>query len=298
MTRQTDYSAWIGRREQRTDVISIPKVAMLSASLDRDDHWQAGRSLPPLWHWIYFNPIEPLSEAGHDGHPKKGRFLPPVDLPRRMWAGGQLVFHRPLLIAEAVQRVSTIVDITAKSGRSGRLVFVKVEHQITGDQGGHITEYQDLVYREAPDGATATTTRPSSASDGQQTADRQAAPSAGQRQPLQRRSTALTPDAVLLFRYSALTFNSHRIHYDRHYCLNEEHYPGLVVHGPLTATLLANLCQDTHPGKPMKTFDYRGLSPLFDGRTIGLHVQWDDNQAHLWAESDSAQTAMRANATF
>lgn len=287
-------------------MISVVKAAMLSATLNQTDDWQPGDPLPPLWHWIYFNPIEPLCEAGQDGHPEKGHFLPPVDLPRRMWAGGQLIFHQPLVMGEAVRRVSTIRDIRFKTGRSGPLAFVEVAHEMRGDKGGFITEIQDLVYREAPSPHPASTA--SSPDDNQEGSQAQHAqvpvhPSvptthADQQASEQQLARSITPDAVLLFRYSALTFNSHRIHYDRPYCLHEEHYPGLVVHGPLTATLLANLCQNTHSGRQMKTFAFRGLSPLFDGRPIELHAQWNDNKASLWAESDVGHKAMQASATF
>lgn len=214
---------WQGQSETLSDTLTAMPVAALAATLDRDDPAPAaGTDLPPLWHWLYFLPHARQSEIGPDGHPKRGGFLPPVPLPRRMWAGGRLRWEatNPLRVGQEVQRTSTIQSIKHKSGRSGELLFVLVQHQLRNAQGLALTEEHDIVYRSA-------------AQPGE------AAP-APQKPPLDGQaawSRTIVPDDVLLFRYSALTFNGHRIHYDRKYVTEVEGYPGLIVHGPLIATL-------------------------------------------------------------
>src|SRR5689334_15093187 len=191
----TDWQQWVGRTESRIDVVTAAPVAALSATLDRDDPPpRAGDPLPPLWHWLYFLPLARQSEIGPDGHAKRGGFLPPVPLPRRMWAGSQFQFHEPPRVGDAVTRISTIHDVTEKSGRTGPLVFVKVRHEIrsNGATGVAITEFHDIVYREA-------------AKAGDVTPPPQPAPASATWEH------KWVPDDVLLFRYSALTFNGHRI---------------------------------------------------------------------------------------
>jgi 3-methylfumaryl-CoA hydratase len=190
---------WIGRTEQRADTATPVPVAAMSATLDRDDPEPlAGTELPPLWHWLYFLPLARASEIGPDGHPRRGGFLPPVDLPRRMFAGGRYEFHHPLQVGDAITRQSRIIDVSGKQGRSGALVFVTVRHEIANARGVAITEEHDIVYRDNPS-ADAPPAAPQPAPEGAEF------------------SREIVADPVLLFRYSALTFNGHRIHYDRSY---------------------------------------------------------------------------------
>ena len=236
---------WIGRSETVEDVVTPVPVAALSATLHRDDpRPRPGDPLPPLWHWLYFLPLHRQSEIGADGHAKRGGFLPPVPLPRRMWAGGRFTFRRPLRVGEAIRRTSTIAEVTHKAGRSGDLVFVLVRHEIGGEDGLALVEEHDIVYRGAPaPGELPPALRPAPAG------------AAWRR--------GIVPDDVLLFRYSALTFNGHRIHYDRRYVTEVEGYPGLIVHGPLIATLLVDLLR-RNVEAPLTRFAFRAVRPLFD----------------------------------
>ena len=274
---------WIGRQEVLEDRLGLAPVAALSATLDRDDAAPAdGDVLPPLWHWLYFLPRARQSEIGPDGHPKRGGFLPPVPLPRRMWAGGRLNFLTPLLLGEPVRRVSTIADVSAKSGRSGSLVFVLVRHEVFGPNGLAITEEHDIVYRSAP--LPGDRDQPAPA----------AAPAVPQRAPLDeawRRD--IVPDDVLLFRYSALTFNGHRIHYDRRYVTTEEFYPGLIVHGPLLATLLLDLFR-RHDRRAVKSFTFRALSPVFDTTPFSVCGTPNSGGAKLWVRRADGALCMEA----
>jgi 3-methylfumaryl-CoA hydratase len=268
---------WVGRQEEQQDHITAVPVAALSALLDRDDPAPAlGAVLPPLWHWLYFLPLARQSEIGPDGHPKRGGFLPPVPLPRRMWAGGRLHFHSDLEIGESIRRQSTIVDVSVKDGRTGPLVFVLVRHEISGPRGLAITEEHDIVYREAPtSGEPAAAGRPAPAGD------------------VWQRDVA--PDPVLLFRYSALTFNGHRIHYDRSYVTQEEGYPGLIVHGPLIATLLVDLVR-RNTERRISAFRFRALRPLFDTAPFSMHAGTPDalGRVPLWARDPAGFIAMEA----
>ncbi len=270
-----DFKAWIGRSETASDVLEPSRSNALNAALGNVDERQVGDFLPPLHHWLYFWTVLPPHGLGADGHPSKGGFLPPVPLPRRMWAGGRLTFHAPLRLGEAVHKLSTILNVEPKTGKSGNLVFVTVQHRVSGPNGLAIVEEQDLVYREA---ATVGPNMP--ASD---------APA-----PEAEWLEKLLPDSVLLFRYSALTMNGHRIHYDQPYALNEEAYPALVVHGPLQATMLASLAV-RRLDRPLSHFEFRSQSPAFDG--VPLHVcgQQDGAGAALWTEQGGTR-AMVAKA--
>ena len=266
---------WTGRQEVLEDRLGLAPPAALSATLDRDDPAPAdGDTLPPLWHWLYFLPRARQSEIGPDGHPRRGGFLPPVPLPRRMWAGGRLSFLAPLHLGQTVRRVSTIADVSAKSGRSGTLVFVLVRHEVFGPAGLAITEEHDIVYRDPP------------ALD--------AAPAVPQPAPTgEAWRRDLTADDVLLFRYSALTFNGHRIHYDRRYVTTEEGYPGLIVHGPLLATLLLDLFR-RHDPRPVKSFNFRALSPVFDTTPFSVCGSPGDDGAQLWVRRADGALCMQA----
>ena len=272
-----DFSDWVGRSEELTDVLEPARSNALRAALGDSEAGSVGDRLPLLHHWLYFWNVQPPAGLGLDGHPAKGGFLPPVPLPRRMWAGGRLRFHQPLTLGERVTKLSTISKVEAKSGKSGNLVFVTVEHRLSGEQGLAIVEEQDLVYREpAAPGSVA-------------------APAADATAPDAAWHSEMRPDTVLLFRYSALTMNGHRIHYDLPYARDEEAYPALVVHGPLQATLLADLAR-RHLGKPLATFDFRGMSPAFAG--AGLHVcgEPDGDGARLWTQQGATRN-MTATAT-
>jgi 3-methylfumaryl-CoA hydratase len=279
-----DLSSWVGRSETQHDQIDAAPLRGLSATLDRDDPPpHAGAQVPPLWHWLYFLPQHRQSEIGPDGHARRGGFLPPVPLPRRMWAGGRLRWEagNPLVVGDSVQRDSRIASVERKQGRAGELVFVLVAHRFSNAAGLALQEEHDIVYRDAPvPGAAAPPATP---------AERDA--------PWQRE---VRPDEVLLFRYSALTFNGHRIHYDRSYVTQEEGYPGLVVHGPLIATLLVDLVRRQRPDAQFLAFDFKAQRPLFDGNPFTLHgaPSADGKTVRLWAADHEGFLAMRASATL
>jgi 3-methylfumaryl-CoA hydratase len=271
--------SWIGRQETLHDQVTRFPIAALSATLDRDDAApRAGEALPPLWHWLYFLPTARQSILGEDGHPVRGGFLPPVPLPRRMWAGGRFVFHQALLVDEAITRVSTIEDVSVKQGRNGALCFVLVRHEVSGGSGLALVEEHDIVYRDMPQPNEApAAARPVRSDDAW------------------RRD--IHPSDPWLFRYSALTFNSHRIHYDRRYVTETEGYPGLIVHGPLIATLLIDLVR-RNTNRPVATFRFRAVSPLFDIAPFSVHGVADEKGAALWARNPTGHLAMEAEATF
>jgi 3-methylfumaryl-CoA hydratase len=272
---------WVGKKETHTDTITPWPVTALAATLDESGiSAEIGSALPPGWHWVYFLEAKPPGELGPDGHPKRGGFLPPVPLPRRMWAGGRLEFVRPLKVGEVATRTSEIIAVEPKTGRNGTLVFVTVRHTIAAAGETAIIEEQDLVYREA-------------AKKGDPVPAGKDAPTSAQ----WRRE--VMPDSVMLFRYSALTFNGHRIHYDPHYAMGEEHYAGLVVHGPLQATLLIDLCR-TNAGRPLKKFEYRALHPVFGGNALTVNGNFDDatGTADVWTANHAGHFAMRATASF
>jgi 3-methylfumaryl-CoA hydratase len=272
---------WVGRKEVRHDTVTQWPVTALAATLEeRDLPVASGSPVPFGWHWMFFLEAKPPSELGADGHPKRGGFLPAVPLPRRMWAGGRLEFLRPLAIGDAITRESEIVSVEPKSGRSGTLVFVVVRHIVQTAGSTAIIEEQDIVYREA---AKAGDPMPP-----------------GKQAPADATWTQrVMPDSVMLFRYSALTFNGHRIHYDRDYAINEEHYPGLVVHGPLQATLLLDLCR-TNAASPVKKFEYRAQRPMFGGHAFTVNGKFDaaSSQADVWTADQEGNYAMRGTATF
>ena len=270
---------WIGRQEVAFDVIDPRPMRLMQATLDHPVSVKPGAALPPLWHWLYFSCPAPQKTIGADGHPQRGDFLPPVALPRRMWAGGRLTFERALRIAESVQKTSTIKDIKTKHGRSGELCFVTVNNAFHVNGEFRLAEEHDIVYRGNP-------------VPGAQTPEPQPAPDAGDWQRL------IEPDPVLLFRYSALTFNAHRIHYDRPYCLDVEGYPGLVFHGPLTATLLIGLVRENIPGAWISEFRYRAVSPLFDTAPFTIAGRRDGDSVELWACNHEGGLAMKAMAVL
>ena len=275
--------SWIGKSETLSDQVSAHAVGALSATLDRDDDLQpaAGTELPPLWHWMNFAHVVRQSQLGADGHPARGGFLPPVPLPRRMWAGGRLHWNpeNPLRVGDAVQRTSRILSVDHKKGRSGELLFVVVQHEVGNARGMSLSEEHDIVYRAA---ALPTDPAPQ--------------PVAAERQAAWTRE--ITPDPVLLFRYSALTFNGHRIHYDRSYVTQEEGYPGLVVHGPLIATLLIDLLRRNAPGAVVTDFSFKAVRPTYDLHpfTVLGQPSADGKTVQLWAHDHEGWLTMQATA--
>jgi len=274
--------SWVGKSETLSDDITAAPVRALSATLDRDDPAPLpGTALPPLWHWLYFLPQHRQSELGPDGHAKRGGFLPPVPLPRRMWAGGRLQWlqSNPLVVGDAVQRVSRIASVTHKAGRSGDLLFVLGKHEVHNAKGLALTEEHDIVYRPAA-----------------QSCDPAPQPVAAEKGAAWQRE--IVPDDVLLFRYSALTFNGHRIHYDRRYVTQVEGYPGLMVHGPLIATLLADLVRRHAPAAFIQRFDFKAVRPTFDLHPFRLNGQpsEDGKTVRLWAEDHEGWLTMQATA--
>ena len=284
LTPDADLAGWIGRSEILHDTITAAPLIALAATLDPPAApLQSGDMLPPLWHWLYFLPMHRQSEIGPDGHPRRGGFLPPVPLPRRMWAGSQFEFHSPVRVGDAVTRHSTLEDVNTKHGRSGTLIFVKVRHALfcNGAAQPALVEFHDIVYREAQ--------RP-----GDVAPPPQAAPTHATWQ------REIVPDAVLLFRYSALTFNGHRIHYDRPYVTEVEGYPGLVVHGPLIATLLLDLLRRELPGAEVASFRFKALRPTFDLHTFRVSATLLPNgkTVQLWAQDHAGWLTMDACATL
>ncbi|MEO9102197.1 MAG: MaoC family dehydratase N-terminal domain-containing protein [Burkholderiaceae bacterium] len=274
--------SWIGKSQTIDDRLTEAPVRAMSATLDRGDPLPGpDTEIPPLWHWLYFLPHEKQSHIGPDGHPKRGGFLPPVPLPRRMWAGGRLHWHAPLRVGDAVTRKSTVQSVEHKSGRSGEMVFVLVRHEVSNDHGVALTEEHDIVYRAAP--------KPGDPAPQPVAAERGA--------PWSR---TIDADPVLLFRYSALTFNGHRIHYDRQYVVEKEGYPGLVVHGPLIATLLVDLVRRDAPDACIEHFDFKAVRPTFDQHPLKVNgvLSEDGSTVRLWAEDHAGWLTMTATATL
>jgi 3-methylfumaryl-CoA hydratase len=281
---QTDnnFDAWIGTAREQRERIDSALTAGMSAALDRDDAPpKDGDPLPPCWHWMFFRDSTAQSELGADGLPERGALMPPVPLPRRMWAASQIRFIAPLRLGEMAVKRSEIAKITEKNGKSGRLVFVSLRHTVlnAADEVA-IEEEQNIVYTQAPKTGAMPPPHPAPA------------------EAAWRRD--LTPNPVLLFRYSALTFNPHRIHYDQPYCTEEEGYPGLVVHGPLIATLMVDLCRRSHPDAEIKEFSFRAMSPLFvdHAMALGGAPTDDGSSAAVWAANDEGGLASQGEVKF
>jgi 3-methylfumaryl-CoA hydratase len=272
---------WIGERESDVDYITIPAVHRLAATLDLDyPKPRNGDPLPIGWHSILFPRVVRQSQIGTDGHPQRGDFLPPVPLPRRMFAGKRITFVSALQVGDEVRRDSVIKDVTIKHGRTGEMVFVTVKTEINSPRGLAVVEEQDIVYRGEP--------------------DRNAPPPPPQPAPgkaIWKRS--VTPTEVMLFRYSALTFNGHRIHYDHPYVTGVEHYPKLVMNGGLTTLLVFELARE-HAATPLKFVSSRNVRPMFVNRAIVLcgEPSADGKSAKLWAEDDTGALALNATAEF
>lgn len=289
----TDFlRTWIGKSQTEHDTITAAPLRMMRALLNlpqatADAPLQASSALPPLWHWLYFLPSPQQSELGDDGHAKRGGFLPPVPLPRRMWAAGQFEFFHDLHLGDEITRTSTIDDVTVKNGRTGSLCFVRVRHEVRNQPGLALREFHDIVYRPAPQAASSAASQP---------ATFDAAPSAAFSDIY---SETITPTDPLLFRYSALTFNGHRIHYDRKYVTEIEGYPGLIVHGPLMATLLAGLGKKLNPAAQIAAFEFRALKPVFDLHPFEICAgKIKDDSMDLWVKDFEGHVTMKAVMRF
>jgi 3-methylfumaryl-CoA hydratase len=273
-----EAEAWVGREEERSERILPAVVCAMAATLDLERAPQPGEPLPPGWQWLFFNPVVRRSGLGRDGHPHRAGFLPPIELSRRMWAGSRVRYLAALAVNALASRRSRILKIESKVGKRGSLSFVTVEHTISSEGTVCIREEQDIVYCDA--------TPPSTA-----------APPHHDDVPQWTRT--IEPDTTLLFRYSALTFNGHRIHYDQAYARGEEGYPNLVVHGPLTATLLQQFALQHGGGRALARFDFRGVTPLFVGRPFQLEGRPSvEDTFALWARGPDGELAMSATADF
>lgn len=272
---------WIGQRETAVDYVTIPAVHRLAATLDREDPFpRNGDPLPPGWHQILFPRVVRHSQIGADGHPERGDFLPPVPLPRRMFAGKRTTFHADLRVGDEVRRDSVIKEVNIKQGRTGEMVFVTVKTDIACLRGLAITEEQDIVYRQEP--------------------EKGAPPPPPQPAPGTAVWTKMvTPDPVMLFRYSALTFNGHRIHYDLPYVTGTEGYPGLIMNGGLTTLLVFELAR-THAAAPLRFISSRNVRPMFVNRAVAIcgEPAADGRTAKLWAQDDTGALTLNATAEF
>ncbi|MCC6535069.1 MAG: MaoC family dehydratase N-terminal domain-containing protein [Burkholderiales bacterium] len=273
----TQLSAWLGRQSTLEDPLPSFPAAALAATLDSDETFGRGDRLPPLWHWVYFLDRHKTRDLAENGHVRHGGFLPPMPWPQRMFAGARLRFHRPLRIDEPARRTSTIAEINSKRGRSGALIFVRLRNEFHAGGELALEEEQDIVYRETPAAIATAPPRPIDA------------------QPLwiEERSA----DEILLFRYSALIFNAHRIHWDRAYARSTGGYPGLIVHGQLIATWLAELVR-SHGERPVAAFEFRSVRPLYDAMRCVLCAIPDGEHVRLWAQDEQGVALMEAKATL
>ncbi|NHF74473.1 FAS1-like dehydratase domain-containing protein [Paracoccus xiamenensis] len=268
---------WIGKEETQSELLTEAMTQRFMATFDQGGTVSNGDAAPVMIHLCLAPPAAPTAQLGPDGHPARGGFLPPVPLPRRMWAGGAFTFHDVIRVGEMVSRHSTIREVTMKEGRTGTLCFVTVDHRIESDGRLVIEERQDIVYRGV-DARGAAKGTPEPAAPGPH-------------------RVVVTSSAPLLFRYSALTFNGHRIHYDSPYVREEEHYPGLIVHGPMQATMLMQYAEQLH-GRPPARFDFRSLSPLFDIADFTLNAEEDGDGLRLWTSYVDGPVAMEARAAW
>jgi 3-methylfumaryl-CoA hydratase len=271
---------WIGRSTEASDIVTAQLARGLRATLFQEiGEPKPGDAAPFTTHWCLAQPVFPMSMLGPDGHPTRGGFLPPVPLPRRMWAGGELEFLDTLRVGDDTKRASRIADVTMKTGSTGVLCFVSVEHVVTTPRGVAIRERQDIVYRDISTTPPAANKAPTPA-------------------PVAKHRETHVSDPVLLFRYSALTFNGHRIHYDRDYVTNVEGYPGLIFHGPLQAALIVEFAAKLHHGQPPKKFSYRGVQPLFEGSEFSVNANDTAAGMELWTANAEGQPTMKGTAVW
>ncbi|NKB57159.1 MAG: acyl-CoA dehydrogenase [Alphaproteobacteria bacterium] len=275
---------WIGKTEVAEERASVGRIHGLAALLDKPEVPEEGDPVGPMGHWCYFMPRVPASKIGADGHPARGGFMPPVPLPRRMFGGFRATYHKPLILGEMMQREARIANVQIKEGRTGTLVICTVHHEFSGENGLALEEDHDYVYRGNP---------PADSSDSTGGSGKTAmAPT----DHAWRRE--ITPNPVMLFRYSAVTFNGHRIHYDRKYVTEVEGYPALVVHGPLIATLLAELAIDNNPGREFRRFDFQARAPLFDNAPFTVAGKPTEDGCSLWSTTPGGSYSARATAVF
>jgi len=290
-----DFTPWVGKRQTVSDIISPVQVRQMAATLNDAVRMQQPdcAPLPAGWHWLYFNPLEIQSRLGPDGHPARGDFLPPVALERRMWAGSRLAWQRPFEVGMTVEKASEILKVSHKTGRSGDMVFVTLAHRYSDAQGVILEEEQDIVYRDKPsaDETAALLALGEQIRAGQHSFERQG-----------RHVEAVQPDPVMLYRYSAATFNGHRIHYDVDYARTVEGYPGLVVHGPLIATLLLNFVQTrVAQGRSIRAFEFKALRPTFDLSSFHLHASPADGPGevlNIWSSNNTGQVGLDGRITL
>ena len=279
MTTTSQLSNWVGRRQENHDLVSLRQVVGMAAMFDLPDEPKAGDPLPPGWHWMFFAEIARQSVLSEDGHAPRGGFLPPVNLPRRMWGGNRLTFHEPMRVGDEIRRASEVLSVSEKDGRSGQMSLVTVKHSYHASGGLALEEEHDIVYRSA-------------AKNGNK------APPGEEPQKSSQWSREVDPDPVFLFRYSALTFNGHRIHYDMPYVTKTEGYPGLIVHGPLTATLLLELIRSERPDDEIRTVIVRARRPLFAGASFRVEGLPTEYGASTWAVDPDGFIAMTLDVTF
>ena len=271
---------WIGRTAEASDIVTAQLVKGLRATLFQEiGEPRQGDAAPFTVHWCLAQPVYPMSELGPDGHPTRGGFLPPVPLPRRMWAGGEIEFFDDLRVGDEATRTSRIADVTMKTGSTGMLCFVSVDHLITTARGTALRERQDIVYRDVSTGPAS-------------------APAKAAAAPVAQHRESHMADPVLLFRYSALTFNGHRIHYDRDYVTKVEGYPGLIFHGPMQAAFLVEMAAKLHGGTAPKKFSYRGLQPLFEGSEFSINANDTGAGMEVWTANSDGQPTMKGTATW
>ena len=272
---------WIGRTNEVSDTVTAQLVKGLRATLFQEiGEPSTGDAAPFTTHWCLGQPVYPMSELGPDGHPARGGFLPPVPLPRRMWAGGELEFLDTLRVGDVAKRISRIADVTMKTGSTGVLCFVSVAHEVTTPRGVAIRERQDIVYRDVSGPAPVVPAK------------------APPPPPVAQHRETHVSDPVLLFRYSALTFNGHRIHYDRDYVTKVEGYPGLIFHGPLQASFIVELAAKLHGGQAPKKLSYRGVQPLFEGSEFSINANTSDSSMELWIANAEGQPTMKGTANW
>ncbi len=277
---ENPWREWVGKSETLEDCATPTPVRALAATLNREEETSSspGSELQPIWNWLYFLPIVPMSNVGKDGHPERGGFLPPITLPRRMWAGSRCTFHNPIHIGDTMRRTSTITNVTEKEGKAGNLVFVTVQHEVSTESQLAVTEEQDIVYVNIPEKFTPPEPAPLPECDWNE---------------------MIPVNPVLLFRFSALTFNGHRIHYDRSYATDVENYPGLVVHGPLQAVLLFDAATKRNPSSRPASFEFRGLRPLFDFEKLSVSGQTNqDGSWSLYTSNGEGAIGMKAKITW
>jgi 3-methylfumaryl-CoA hydratase len=274
-----DLQRWVGRQDERSQSLAPFPARALAAALDRDEEPREGDPLPLPWNWLYFLDTPASSRTGADGHPMRGGFLPPVPLPRRMWAAGRLQVMSPLMLGKPAHKTSIITSVDLKEGKTGALVFVNLEHTLRQEGVTCLVEEQNIVYRDmpvAPAPLPAGETAPADA-DWEMT---------------------IRPDPVLLFRFSALTYNGHRIHYDRDYAVQHEFYPALVVQGPLLATWLLDLLRREVRDASVSEFRFRAVRPTFDTDVVRVCGKRDGMQVKLWTADAQGFVGMTAQATL